>query len=73
METVEKKIEDGIPIPPPSRRYAVLAQLEVGQSVLLDDLPPNRLSSLLAYHQRAQGKQFVQRKVNGGRRVWRTK
>lgn len=74
MATIEKNI----PIPPTVVRKGEilpLAQLEIGDSVYVDDLVGSygALRVRLAKEHRRGVKRFVSRREENGTRVWRTK
>lgn len=68
-------IESGVPMPGRDAGeglYAAISQLEVGQSFLVPESNGNPASALTYAKHKHPGRQYAQRTVDGGKRVWRT-
>lgn len=70
------KIDTNVPIPPevvPKKRILKypFAELNLGESFFIPDLPYKRMTPLARYWSRKLNRQFIVRKVDGGVRVWR--
>jgi hypothetical protein len=64
-------IEKGIPAPP-RFKYAVIDELQPGDSIVFKTENPYNLAAALQYRQHRNGKHFMRRKITVGFRVWRT-
>ncbi len=70
----EFKIEKGIPLPPVRRRMTLypLANMEVGDSILVQESDQGRIRSTIWQFARRNGVKFVSRKESDGAiRIWR--
>ncbi len=65
-------IEHGIEVRPPKGRLRALKTMEVGDSILVTDMPSTCLRVSVLYYADRYKKGYTVRKVEGGYRVWRT-
>jgi uncharacterized protein (DUF2249 family) len=68
------EIEDGVAIPPVSRMRSRMRDLEVGQSVLINNYTRERSVRELAYQIGIElDRKFTVRQMSEGVRIWRIK
>lgn len=70
------KIEKNVPLPEARRGKAgtyPFGDMEVGDSVLIEDRSQSSISGALTHYKYRWGKDFATRREGDGVRVWRTK
>ena len=73
QETI-MKIEKGVPLPTRSRYAMHLGDLDVGDSIFMNQNEfPHQISPAIAAYGRTHNKKFSYRSVEGGVRIWRVK